>query len=98
MASQILPIAAQASRVRREASPSELAGDFAAVDWLPKLLATGVQDRIVPPARVVALAEQIGGSSRSVMIPACGHLSHEEAAPDLLAHLALFIEEVMPTT
>eukprot|EP00210_Caulerpa_lentillifera_P000760 g735.t1 len=51
---------------------------------LPLLVLTGEKDRIVPPEKAIALAEELHAEHRSIL-PNCGHLSHEEV-PDLLQH------------
>jgi len=82
----------QASRLRREASDAQIADYATLTRDLPKLLVTGMHDRMVPPVAMAAFEASLGCSSRSVVLPGCGHLSHEEAAPQLQAHLVEFIQ------
>jgi pimeloyl-ACP methyl ester carboxylesterase len=44
---------------------------------LPALVITGEEDRIVPPGESARLAEELSGGTL-VVIPACGHVPHEE--------------------
>lgn len=81
----------QASRVRKEATPAQIAEELAVAGRLPVLLVTGACDRLASPAFVARLAEQIRGQTERVVIPGCGHLSNEEAAGELLSHLAPFL-------
>ena len=85
----------QASRVRREASHSQLVSYFATTSRLPKLLVTGLQDRICPPSTVINLAEQLGDQAQTCELPNCGHLSHEEASRELLTKLTSFVCEIL---
>ncbi len=77
--------------MRKEATPAQLAEELAVAAGLPVLLVTGACDRLASPAFVSKLAEQIHGRTERVVIPSCGHLSHEEAAGELLSHLAPFL-------
>jgi pimeloyl-ACP methyl ester carboxylesterase len=56
---------------------------------LPILLVTGDDDRIVPTARTVALADRLPGSTLLV-IPACGHVAHEECPAPFLEAVETF--------
>ena len=91
----MLDVVTQASRIRREATDAQIAQYAALTAELPKLLVTGAYDRVVPPASVTVLGARLGGSPNSVELPGCGHLSHEEAAPLLLAHLVDFISKCL---
>jgi pimeloyl-ACP methyl ester carboxylesterase len=51
---------------------------------------TGVHDVIVPPAKAAVLAEELHAPP-PVLLPECGHLSHEEAPQELVTCLAQFV-------
>lgn len=53
------------------------------------MVATGVQDVIVAPAKAARLAAELG-APLPVLLPECGHLSHEEAPERLVRHLVAF--------
>jgi pimeloyl-ACP methyl ester carboxylesterase len=59
---------------------------------LPILLVTGDDDRIVPTARTVELADRLPGSTLLV-IPACGHVAHEECPAPFLEAVETFWAE-----
>ena len=81
----------QASRVRKEATLAQMNEDYVAIAGVPKLLVTGLHDHTAPPGQVKDMAEQMGGRVQSAILAGCGHLSHEEAAEDLLYHLVDFV-------
>jgi pimeloyl-ACP methyl ester carboxylesterase len=56
----------------------------------PVLVITGDDDRIVPTAESVRLAEAL--SARLLVIERCGHLAHEECPAPVLYEIADFIE------
>lgn len=81
--------------MRREASHSQLVSYFALTSRLPKLLVTGLHDRICPPSTTANLAEQLGDQAQTCVLPDCGHLSHEEASAGLLSQLSNFVNELL---
>ena len=60
---------------------------------LPLLVVTGEKDRIVPPERAAAIAEELHAEHRSVL-PNCGHLSHEELPNVLLDNLIAYVRHI----
>lgn len=62
---------------------------------MPVLVVTGDDDRIVPTADSLRLAQDIPGAKLSVF-PACGHVPHEECPRDWLAAVEPFIQSVQP--
>ncbi|KAL4458374.1 hypothetical protein ABPG75_013239 [Micractinium tetrahymenae] len=61
---------------------------------LPVLVATGESDHITPPCAAARLAERLGAAGpRLAVLPACGHLSQEEAPQVLLDFLQSFLLE-----
>ena len=70
-------------------APSDLA-ERVALLRVPTLIVTGDDDRIVPTEESVKLAGAIPGAALAV-IPACGHLAHEECPAELLAALDPFL-------
>jgi len=60
---------------------------------VPVLLVTGDDDRIVPTAQTVRLAEELPGATLLV-IPACGHVAHEECPAPFLAAVADFWPQI----
>lgn len=85
----------QACRIRREANGPQLASYFAATSQLPKLLVTGMHDRISPPVAIEGLAKELGTKAQLVTLPDCGHLSHEEASTALLDELHRFVGSLL---
>ena len=85
----------QTSRIRREATDAQIAQYAALTAELPKLLVTGAYDRVVPPIAVETLRARLGEGSSIVELPSCGHISHEETAPQLLAYLVDFISDCL---
>lgn len=81
--------------MRREATASQLASYFADTARIPKLLVTGLYDRIAPPTMISAIADQLGGQCQCEILPHCGHLSHEEASSALLGYLIDFVRGVL---
>ena len=81
----------QASRVRKEATLAQIREDYVAIAGVPKLLVTGLHDHNAPPGQIKDMAEQMGGRVQDAILAGCGHLSHEEAAEDLLYHLVDFV-------
>ncbi len=73
----------------RAARPSDLRARVGELR-VPTLIVTGDDDRIVPTAESVALADEIPGATLAV-IPDCGHLAHEECPAQLLAALDPFL-------
>lgn len=57
---------------------------------VPTLVVTGDDDRIVPSERVIELAAQIP-NAELVILPACGHLPHEERPEAFLGAVADFL-------
>ena len=55
--------AAQVSRLKREVSPEQLQGLYAACQALPVLVATGEQDKLVPPRQVRMLPPPLSATS-----------------------------------
>ena len=90
-----LDVVMQASRIRREATDAQVAQYAALTAELPKLLVTGSCDQLVPPSAVAEVGDRLGGSHRDVELPGCGHLSHEEAAPQLQDQLVDFISHCL---
>ena len=60
---------------------------------VPVLLVTGDDDRIVPTAQTVRLAEELLGATLLV-IPGCGHVAHEECPAPFLAAVADFWPQI----
>lgn len=79
----------QVSRLPREVTERQLAGLCGAAARLPAAVATGAFDRVSPTPRAAQLAADLGAPP-PVILPACGHLSHEEAPDALLEFLAAF--------
>jgi pimeloyl-ACP methyl ester carboxylesterase len=73
------------TRASRASNLAERLGEIK----VPVLLVTGDDDRIVPTAQTVRLAEELPGSTLLV-IPACGHVAHEECPAPFLAAVADF--------
>jgi len=70
-------------------STPELPAQLAALN-VPTLVITGDDDRVVPTAQSIALADEI--SAPLVVIPACGHIAQEECPSEFLAALDSFLE------
>ncbi len=60
---------------------------------MPVLVITGDDDRIVETAATVANAEYFLGA-RLVVIPACGHLAHEECPVEFLKEVEGFVNDI----
>ena len=60
---------------------------------LPMLVVTGEKDRIVPPEKAAAIAEDLRAEHRDVLSN-CGHLSHEEVPDVLLQTLAAYVHHI----
>ncbi len=60
---------------------------------LPVLVITGDNDRIVPTQQSVKLAAELPNATL-VVVPACGHLPHEECPQAVLDALHLFLAEM----
>ena len=58
---------------------------------VPALVISGDDDRIVPTAQSVRLASELP-SAELVVIPACGHVPHEECPQATLEALLAFVE------
>ena len=58
---------------------------------IPVLVITGDDDRIVPTEQSLRLAEDIPGATLTV-IPACGHLPHEECPDEFMQAVLSFVE------
>lgn len=71
------------------AVPLGLDSQLAAVH-VPTLVLTGDDDRIVPPEQSVRLAGEIPGA-RLVIVPACGHIPHEEQPEAFLQAVTSFL-------
>ena len=56
----------------------------------PTLVITGDDDRIVPTAESIRLADELP-DAELVVIPACGHVPHEECPAPFLAAATQFI-------
>ncbi len=59
----------------------------------PALVITGDDDRIVPTAQSIRLAGELPGAALTV-IPACGHVPHEECPEPFLAVVKPFIAQL----
>ncbi len=59
----------------------------------PALVITGDDDRIVPTAESIRLAGELP-DAELVVIPACGHVPHEECPAPFLAAVTQFIQEI----
>lgn len=77
------------TKLKKEFKPEDLALLFVDVRHLPALVVTGEHDRIVSPSRAESITHGLP-SSELVVIPDCGHLSHEEAPSVLLPVLVQF--------
>lgn len=62
---------------------------------LPVLVITGDDDRIVPTAQSVRLAEELP-NAELLVIPACGHLAHEECPAPTLEAIDSFLSRLAP--
>ena len=63
---------------------------------LPCLVATGRCDPVSPPAAAARLAERLGGAAPQLaVLPACGHLSFEEAPAELAGLLAAWLRSAL---
>lgn len=60
---------------------------------VPTLVITGDDDRIVPTAQSIRLAEELPGA-RLEVLEACGHVPHEECPEAFLQAVKPFIEEM----
>jgi pimeloyl-ACP methyl ester carboxylesterase len=74
------------------AQPLDLGSQLGAVR-LPTLVLTGDDDRLVATADTVRLAGKIPGA-RLVIVPACGHLPHEEKPEEFLRAVEGFASTV----
>jgi pimeloyl-ACP methyl ester carboxylesterase len=74
------------------AHPLNLELNFSSIS-VPTLVITGDDDQIVPTAQSVKLASSIPGATL-VVVPACGHIPHEEAPPDFLSAMDDFLFRV----
>jgi pimeloyl-ACP methyl ester carboxylesterase len=70
-------------------APTGLPGRLAALT-LPVLVITGDDDRIVPTAQSVKLAAELPDAGL-VVVPACGHLPHEECPQVVLDAIQTFL-------
>jgi len=59
------------------------------------LIITGDDDRIVPTADSVRLADEIPGAEL-VVIPNSGHVAHEETPEAVMAAIEAFLARVAP--
>jgi pimeloyl-ACP methyl ester carboxylesterase len=75
------------TRAPRGPGPAKQLDALASV---PTLIVTGDDDRIVPTASTVALAERIPGATLRVL-PSCGHVPQEECPDAFLAAVQAFI-------
>ena len=82
----------QASNASKAASPTDIAGACRAVAAVPTLVVVGERDRVAPHAAGVSRSL---AHSRLSILPACGHLSHEESPGVLVGALASFASEVL---
>eukprot|EP00775_Hariotina_reticulata_P013357 gene13357-13485_t len=78
-----------ASRATGSVSHKKVAAQLAVLRQLPTLLVTGQCDKIVTVDKLAALSALLR-RSRRVVVPACGHLSHEETPAQLLEALVPF--------
>jgi pimeloyl-ACP methyl ester carboxylesterase len=63
----------------------------------PVLVITGDDDRIVPTAKSIRLADELP-DAELVVIPACGHVPHEECPAPFLAAVTQFISRLRGAT
>lgn len=80
------------SKLKLEVGPPELAALFADARGLPSMVIGGLQDSVLPSRKVEAIAEALPRSHLS-LLPACGHLAHEECPAELLRLLEPFVAE-----
>lgn len=57
------------------------------------LVITGDDDRIVPTAQSVRLAEELP-NAELVVVPACGHVPHEECPQAVIDAITAFLDEL----
>lgn len=81
------------TKERRAVSNEDIKRLTQKVVGLPLLIVTGEKDRIVPPERAAAIAEELHAEHRSVL-PDCGHLSHEEVPHVLLDTLIAYVRHI----
>lgn len=81
----------ETARHRRDVSLQELTHWASGLQHLPVLVATGQHDALVPGDRAAQVAQRFA-HGQLVIIPGCGHLSHEEAPIELLDQLVPFCE------
>jgi pimeloyl-ACP methyl ester carboxylesterase len=62
---------------------------------LPVLVITGDDDRLVPTEQSIRLAPELP-NAELVVIPACGHVSHEECPEAFLAGVTSWLERYVP--
>jgi pimeloyl-ACP methyl ester carboxylesterase len=60
---------------------------------VPVLLVTGDDDRIVPTAQTARLADELPGATL-LIVPACGHVAHEECPAPFLEAVADFWAQI----
>jgi pimeloyl-ACP methyl ester carboxylesterase len=75
------------TRASRSSNLSEKLDQFV----LPTLVIAGDNDRIVPAADSIRLADELP-QAELVVIPACGHVPHEECPQEFLAAITEFLD------
>eukprot|EP00898_Chlorokybus_atmophyticus_P000845 jgi/Chlat1/1761/Chrsp134S02099 len=75
-----------------DARPEQVADRLSEIR-VPTLVITGSSDRIIPPWVSEAVSEAIPGA-RLHVLPACGHLPHEEKPHDTVRLIREFLEEI----
>ena len=84
--------ASQVSNASKGASPADISAACRTVSAVPALLIVGEKDRVAPSATNVA---RLLAHSRLSILPACGHLSHEETPRVLVGSLGSFVRETL---
>ncbi|KAK9836382.1 hypothetical protein WJX74_000036 [Apatococcus lobatus] len=80
----------EVSRQRKELTEQQRAAFVEDVQELPCIIISGLHDKIVAPSKASATAVGVLPHAQLAILPACGHLSHEEAPQALLRALGTF--------
>ncbi|KAK9869036.1 hypothetical protein WJX84_005053 [Apatococcus fuscideae] len=80
----------EVSRQRKELTEQQRAAFLEDVQELPCIIISGLHDKIVAPSKASATAVGVLPQAQLAILPACGHLSHEEAPEALLRSLGAF--------
>ncbi len=80
----------QVSRQRKELTEPHRTAFLQDVQELPCIIISGLHDKIVAPSKASATAAGVLPHAQLAILPACGHLSHEEAPESLLRCLGGF--------